>query len=131
MRSCAKNTCIMSVRRRFAGRILLLLLSLAVCLEAQVRQDTSARLNGDFVIGALFSVHQQPTRGSQNALMCGAIRELYGIQRIETALWTLDQINNNSDVLRGRFLCLLFARWKNSALVSVHLSITLSASNIK
>ncbi|XP_031783306.1 metabotropic glutamate receptor 1 isoform X1 [Nasonia vitripennis] len=92
----------MSFRRRCAGRILLLLLlSLAVHAEAQVRQDTSARLNGDFVIGALFSVHQQPTRGSQNALMCGAIRELYGIQRIETALWTLDQINNNSEVLRG------------------------------
>ncbi|KAL7303245.1 hypothetical protein TKK_0004445 [Trichogramma kaykai] len=60
----------------------------------------SARVRGDFIVGALFSVHHQP-RGRSGGLVCGAIRELYGIQRIETALWTLDQINNSTEVLRG------------------------------
>lgn len=69
--------------------------------------STSASVRGDFVIGALFSVHHQPGRGSRGALVCGAIRELYGIQRVETALWTLDQINNSTEVLRGTDLFVL------------------------
>lgn len=69
----------------------------------QAAMNPSASVRGDFVIGALFSVHHQPSRGSQNALVCGTIRELYGIQRVETALWTLDQINNSTEVLRGSY----------------------------
>lgn len=62
----------------------------------------AATINGDFIIGGLFSVHKPPT-GTEGALVCGTIRELYGIQRVEAALYTLDQINNNSDLLRGIF----------------------------
>lgn len=62
--------------------------------------DPSARLKGDLVIGALFSVHHTP-RGGQGALVCGPVRETYGIQRVETALITLDKINNDSSILPG------------------------------
>lgn len=90
------------MRRAALAWLLLLLLMSFWTVEAQ-QPGLSARVRGDFIIGALFSVHYQPS-SKQGALLCGAIRELYGIQRIETALWTLDQINNSSDVLRGSSL---------------------------
>ncbi|XP_048507154.1 metabotropic glutamate receptor 1-like [Athalia rosae] len=73
---------------------------LFVYLEVVRGGDPSARLKGDLVIGALFSVHHTP-RGGQGALVCGPVRETYGIQRVETALITLDKINNDSTILPG------------------------------
>ena len=62
--------------------------------------DTSARVRGELVIGALFPVHLAP-RGGKDALTCGHIRETYGIQRVETALITLDKINRDNTILPG------------------------------
>lgn len=62
--------------------------------------DLSARVRGDLIVGALFSVHHTP-RGGQGALVCGPIREVYGIQRVETALITLDRINDDETLLPG------------------------------
>ena len=66
----------------------------------KVNGETSARVKGDFIIGALFSVHETP-RGSKGTLVCGPIRETYGIQRVETALITLDKINADNRILNG------------------------------
>ncbi|XP_015119190.1 metabotropic glutamate receptor 1 isoform X2 [Diachasma alloeum] len=63
-------------------------------------RDPSAKVRGDLVVGALFSVHHAPS-GGQGALVCGPVRELYGIQRVETALITLDKINRDSTILPG------------------------------
>ncbi|XP_011297984.1 metabotropic glutamate receptor 1 isoform X2 [Fopius arisanus] len=62
--------------------------------------DPSAKVRGDLVVGALFSVHHAPS-GGQGALVCGPVRELYGIQRVETALITLDKINRDTSILPG------------------------------
>lgn len=62
--------------------------------------DPSARVRGDLVIGALFSVHRAPS-GGHGALVCGTVRELYGIERVETALITLDKINRDNTILPG------------------------------
>ncbi|KAF7270842.1 hypothetical protein GWI33_016204 [Rhynchophorus ferrugineus] len=63
----------------------------------------SAYISGDFIIGALFPLHHQPSTktqmGSNSEIKCGAIRELYGIQRVEVALQTLDSINNDPKLL--------------------------------
>lgn len=82
----------------------MLLLALIICLMCnnnnKVTGEFSARVKGDFIIGALFSVHETP-RGSKGTLVCGPIRETYGIQRVETALITLDKINSDNSILNG------------------------------
>lgn len=58
------------------------------------QQRISAVTDGDFIIGALFSVHHQPKQKRVgNTLVCGEVREMYGIQRIEVTFQTLDAIN--------------------------------------
>ncbi|XP_012276016.1 metabotropic glutamate receptor 1 isoform X2 [Orussus abietinus] len=69
-------------------------------ISVAISADPSVRIRGDLVIGALFSVHHTP-RGGQGALVCGQIREVYGIQRVETALFTLDKINRDDNILPG------------------------------
>ncbi|XP_063225239.1 uncharacterized protein LOC134532599 isoform X5 [Bacillus rossius redtenbacheri] len=60
----------------------------------------SALLKGDFVIGALFSLHHQPKQQrGDGALQCGDIREMYGIQRVEVTFMTLDRINADPALL--------------------------------
>lgn len=63
----------------------------------------SAFINGDFIIGALFPLHHQPSSKKRSAasldIKCGEIRELYGIQRTEVTLQTLDKINKDSKLL--------------------------------
>ena len=62
--------------------------------QVEQQQKISAVIKGDFIIGALFSVHHQPKQKRMgNALICGEIREMYGIQRIEVTFQTLDIIN--------------------------------------
>ena len=78
------------------------LLILAILIEGVTGSFLAAKVAGDFIVGALFALHQTPSGSlSGGALVCGSIREQYGIQRVEAALYTLDQINNNSELLRG------------------------------
>ncbi|XP_065222319.1 metabotropic glutamate receptor 5-like isoform X2 [Planococcus citri] len=63
-------------------------------------QRKSALIGGDLMIGALFPIHQAPSQTKQKIpLTCGAIREQYGIQRVEAALRTVEQINKSPDIL--------------------------------
>lgn len=52
-----------------------------------------ARMDGDVIIGALFSVHHQPSAEKVAERKCGDVREQYGIQRVEAMFHTLDRIN--------------------------------------
>uniref|UniRef100_A0ABM5FW82 Metabotropic glutamate receptor 5 isoform X2 n=1 Tax=Pogona vitticeps TaxID=103695 RepID=A0ABM5FW82_9SAUR len=58
-----------------------------------------AYMPGDIVIGALFSVHHQPSVDKVHERKCGEVREQYGIQRVEAMLHTLDRINQNQTIL--------------------------------
>ncbi|OCT77909.1 metabotropic glutamate receptor 1 isoform X1 [Xenopus laevis] len=58
-----------------------------------------ARMDGDIIIGALFSVHHQPPADKVPERKCGEIREQYGIQRVEAMFHTLDQINMDQNLL--------------------------------
>lgn len=58
-----------------------------------------AHMPGDIIIGALFSVHHQPTVEKVHERKCGEIREQYGIQRVEAMLHTLDRINADPNLL--------------------------------
>ena len=58
----------------------------------------SANVPGDIIIGGLFPVHKK----SSDALNpCGEISETRGIQRLEAMLFTLDEINQNNQILPG------------------------------
>ena len=57
-------------------------------------QRKSALIGGDLMIGALFPIHQAPSHANlKNYLTCGSVREQYGIQRVEAALRTVEEIN--------------------------------------
>uniref|UniRef100_A0A3P8WUZ5 Glutamate receptor, metabotropic 5b n=1 Tax=Cynoglossus semilaevis TaxID=244447 RepID=A0A3P8WUZ5_CYNSE len=58
-----------------------------------------AHMSGDIIIGALFSVHHQPPADKVHERKCGAVREQYGIQRVEAMMHTLDRINNDPFIL--------------------------------
>ncbi|XP_077596421.1 glutamate receptor, metabotropic 5a [Stigmatopora nigra] len=58
-----------------------------------------ARIPGDIIIGALFSVHHQPPADKVHERKCGLVREQYGIQRVEAMIHTLDRINADPNIL--------------------------------
>ncbi|XP_021456415.2 metabotropic glutamate receptor 1 isoform X2 [Oncorhynchus mykiss] len=58
-----------------------------------------ARMDGDVIIGALFSVHHQPSAEKVADRKCGDVREQYGIQRVEAMFHTLDRINSDPILL--------------------------------
>ncbi|XP_050994358.1 metabotropic glutamate receptor 1 isoform X1 [Labeo rohita] len=58
-----------------------------------------ARMDGDVIIGALFSVHHQPSAERVAERKCGDVREQYGIQRVEAMFFTLDRINSDQNLL--------------------------------
>ncbi|RXN24247.1 metabotropic glutamate receptor 5 [Labeo rohita] len=58
-----------------------------------------AHIPGDIIIGALFSVHHQPPADKVHERKCGAVREQYGIQRVEAMMHTLDRINADPKIL--------------------------------
>ncbi|XP_005807115.1 metabotropic glutamate receptor 5-like [Xiphophorus maculatus] len=58
-----------------------------------------AHIPGDIIIGALFSVHHQPPADKVHERKCGAVREQYGIQRVEAMMHTLDRINADPNIL--------------------------------
>ncbi|XP_037376432.1 metabotropic glutamate receptor 1 isoform X2 [Talpa occidentalis] len=64
-----------------------------VVLAGASSQRSVARMDGDVIIGALFSVHHQPPAEKVPERKCGEIREQYGIQRVEAMFHTLDKIN--------------------------------------
>ncbi|XP_065783832.1 metabotropic glutamate receptor 1 isoform X1 [Muntiacus reevesi] len=64
-----------------------------VMLAGASSQRSVARMDGDVIIGALFSVHHQPPAEKVPERKCGEIREQYGIQRVEAMFHTLDKIN--------------------------------------
>ncbi|XP_068081158.1 metabotropic glutamate receptor 5-like [Anabrus simplex] len=88
-------------------KILVLCLFIMCSLPSAVRgseasQRISAVLKGDFIIGALFSLHHQPKqKRAGNTLKCGEVREMYGIQRVEVTFQTLDRINKDPDILKN------------------------------
>lgn len=61
----------------------------------------SLLVNGDLIIGMLLPLHHQPRqkRSSSGALVCGDIREMYGIQRVEVSLRTIEAINRDPTLL--------------------------------
>ncbi|KAJ8256760.1 hypothetical protein COCON_G00189120 [Conger conger] len=76
------------------------LASLGVLVDAQANERrVVAHTAGDIIIGALFSVHHQPPADKVHERKCGAVREQYGIQRVEAMLYTLDRINADNDLL--------------------------------
>nr|XP_055210169.1 metabotropic glutamate receptor 5-like isoform X1 [Gorilla gorilla gorilla] len=85
--------------------VLLLILSVLL-LKEDVRGSAQscerrvvAHMLGDIIIGALFSVHHQPTVDKVHERKCGAVREQYGIQRVEAMLHTLERINSDPTLL--------------------------------
>eukprot|EP00057_Strongylocentrotus_purpuratus_P001203 XP_001196473.2 PREDICTED: metabotropic glutamate receptor 1-like [Strongylocentrotus purpuratus] len=59
------------------------------------------RVDGDLIIGALFSVHVPPTTEVEaTARECGRVREQYGIHRVEVMLHTLAKINKDPKILK-------------------------------
>ncbi|XP_054581490.1 metabotropic glutamate receptor 5 isoform X5 [Eptesicus fuscus] len=85
--------------------VLLLILSVLL-LKEDVRGSAQsserrvvAHMPGDIIIGALFSVHHQPTVDKVHERKCGAVREQYGIQRVEAMLHTLERINADPTLL--------------------------------
>ncbi|XP_034000799.1 metabotropic glutamate receptor 1-like, partial [Trematomus bernacchii] len=58
-----------------------------------------ARMDGDIIIGALFSVHHQPSAEKVAERKCGEVREQYGIQRVEAMFHALDRINADPNLL--------------------------------
>ncbi|XP_053604548.1 metabotropic glutamate receptor 5-like isoform X2 [Plodia interpunctella] len=61
---------------------------------------TRAEVRGAVRFGALFAVHGAPAAAVAGA-RCGAVREHYGIQRVEATLRALDAINADAHLLRG------------------------------
>nr|XP_023420352.1 metabotropic glutamate receptor 5-like [Cavia porcellus] len=89
----------------FLKMVLLLILSVLL-LKEDVRGSAQsserrvvAHMPGDIIIGALFSVHHQPTVDKVHERKCGAVREQYGIQRVEAMLHTLERINSDPTLL--------------------------------
>nr|XP_057912520.1 metabotropic glutamate receptor 1b [Doryrhamphus excisus]XP_057912521.1 metabotropic glutamate receptor 1b [Doryrhamphus excisus] len=58
-----------------------------------------ARMDGDIIIGALFSIHHQPSAEKVAERKCGEVREQYGIQRVEAMFHALDRINSDPQLL--------------------------------
>uniref|UniRef100_A0A3B4DJT9 Metabotropic glutamate receptor 5 n=1 Tax=Pygocentrus nattereri TaxID=42514 RepID=A0A3B4DJT9_PYGNA len=75
----------------------MVLISLSLVPRAASR--SVARMDGDIIIGALFSVHHQPSAENVAERTCGEIREQYGIQRVEAMFHTLDRINSDPNLL--------------------------------
>ncbi|VDO05750.1 unnamed protein product [Rodentolepis nana] len=64
-------------------------------------KQLKVRIPGDIMIGALFPIHEQPTVVTAFSRQCGSIREQYGIHRIEVLIRTIQEINENENILPG------------------------------
>lgn len=87
-----------------SGRLLLLSLLCALLNSANAliqvpNRHTVASIPGDLVIGILVPVHERPSPKQAQTRTCGAVREQYGIQRVEVAFRTIDSINADPNIL--------------------------------
>lgn len=73
--------------------------ALAPQSSAPARQATVASMPGDLVLGVLVPVHERPSAQNAQSRTCGAVREQYGIQRVEAAFKTIDAINAHASIL--------------------------------
>lgn len=90
-------------------KLLLLLLSLQVLIQVLLQdaqaliqlpnRHTVASMPGDLVMGILVPVHERPSTKQAQTRTCGAVREQYGIQRVEAAFRTIDSINADPNIL--------------------------------
>uniref|UniRef100_A0A8C5A1Q7 Glutamate receptor, metabotropic 5a n=1 Tax=Gadus morhua TaxID=8049 RepID=A0A8C5A1Q7_GADMO len=71
----------------------------AVVAAQATERRVLAHIPGDIIMGALFSVHHQPPADKVHERKCGAVREQYGIQRVEAMMHTLDLINADPNLL--------------------------------
>lgn len=62
-------------------------------------RHTVASIPGDLVLGILVPVHERPSAKQAQTRTCGAVREQYGIQRVEAAFRTIDSINADPSIL--------------------------------
>jgi hypothetical protein len=62
-------------------------------------RHTVASVPGDLVLGILVPVHERPSPKQAQTRTCGAVREQYGIQRVEAAFKTIDSINADPNIL--------------------------------
>ncbi|XP_061896890.1 metabotropic glutamate receptor 1-like [Entelurus aequoreus] len=103
--ACTKSNMIPLPALRVSCLPLLLLQALVVSSKYErsaVPSSASrlvARMDGDIIIGALFSVHHQPSAEKVAERKCGEVREQYGIQRVEAMFHTLDRINSDPRLL--------------------------------
>lgn len=84
---------------RLQTNIVLLSLGL-VCGDTLLNPSTmpkSAIINGDIILGGLFPIHQK----GAGDVACGIINPDRGIQRAEAMLYTIDEINDNPNILPG------------------------------
>ncbi|XP_014670624.1 PREDICTED: metabotropic glutamate receptor 1-like [Priapulus caudatus] len=85
--------------------LLLLLLMLAALPDSAAGSMSSQRktalIPGEVLIGALFSIHEQPKQKNAYTRTCGPIWEEYGIQRVEATFKTINEINADPTFLPG------------------------------
>lgn len=86
------------------SKLLQIILLILLCpLDSEGAQQTTrhtvAVINGDLVLGALFPVHHAPSPKQAQRRICGEVREQYGIQRVEAAFKTVDEINESKNIL--------------------------------
>jgi len=79
--------------------LLALLPSKGAGLVQVPNRHTVASLPGDLVIGILVPIHERPSPKQAQTRTCGAVREQYGIQRVEAAFKTIDSINADPSIL--------------------------------
>lgn len=80
----------------------LLLMSEIPLIEGLIQvpnRHTVASIPGDLVLGILVPVHERPSPKQAQTRTCGAVREQYGIQRVEAAFRTIDSINADPKIL--------------------------------
>lgn len=79
--------------------LLLFSLGLLVADGVSVTFYYKSKAPEDFLIGALFPVHRPPYTRQNISRTCGDTWERPGIQRLEAALHTVDEINARTDLL--------------------------------